>query len=242
MTSVHEIAPDVFRINIFDSNIQLGFNHFLIRDDEPLLYHTGYRRMFPELLAAVKTLIDPAKLRWIGWSHFESDECGALNQWLDAAPQAAPVCGFLSALLNTNDFANRAPRVINEGETFTTGRRRFRICSTAHLPHGWDASVLLEETGQTLFCSDLLFQFGPTDPVTEKEILSGVKESLLRTEGTPLGYSIPYTQQTEDVLQRLAGLKPKLLATMHGSSFRGDGERVLQEYAEMLKKTIGKGR
>jgi flavorubredoxin len=238
MASIHEIAPDVFRINIYDSRIQLGFNHFLIRDDEPLLYHTGYRFMFPELLAAVKTLTDPAKLRWIAWSHFESDECGALNLWLEAASNAQPVCNFLGALLNVNDFAIRAPRVLNEGESFSTGRKRYQMHSTAHLPHGWDASVLMEETSNTLFCSDLLFQFGPADPVTEKEILSSVEQSMLSSQGTPLGLSVPYTKQTDQIVRGLAVLKPSTIATMHGSSYRGDGEKALLDYAELLKKIL----
>jgi len=238
MSNIHEIAPDIFRINIFDSNIQLGFNHFLVRDDEPLLYHTGYRHMFPELLAAVKTLIDPAKLRWISWSHFESDECGALNQWLDAAPNAQPLCNFLGAILNVNDFANRAPRVLNDGESLSTGKHRFQMHSTAHLPHGWDASVLMDESSQTLFCSDLLFQFGPADPVTEKDVIGRVQESLLSTEKTPLGYSVPYTSQTDQILHRLAALKPKTLAMMHGSSYRGNGEQALLDYAALLKKVL----
>jgi flavorubredoxin len=239
MAHIHEIAPDVFRIHIYDSKIQLGFNHFLIRDDEPLLYHTGYRHMFSELLSAVKTLIDPAALRWIAWSHFESDECGALNLWLEAAPNAQPVCNFLGALLNVNDFAIRAPRVINDGESFSTGRKRFQIHSTAHLPHGWDASVLMEESSNTLFCSDLLFQFGPGEPVTEKDVLAGVQQSMQSTEGTPLGYSVPYTKQTDQILRRLAALKPKTLAMMHGSSYRGNGEQALLDYAALLKKVLG---
>ena len=239
MAAIHEIAPDIFRINIYDTKIHLGFNHFLIRDDDALLYHTGYRHMFPELLAAMKTLIDPAKLRWIAWSHFESDECGALNLWLEAAPNAQPLCNFLGALLNVNDFAIRAPRVLNEGESFSTGRKRFQIHSTAHLPHGWDASVLLEETSNTLFCSDLLFQFGPADPLTEKDVLASVEKSLLSTEGTPLGYSIPYTKHTDQILRRVAALKPATLAMMHGSSFRGNGEQALLDYAGLLKKLLG---
>lgn len=238
MADIHEIAPDVFRISIFDSNLNLGFNHFLVRDNEPLLYHTGYRRMFPELLPAVKTLIDPAALRWISWSHFESDECGALNSWLEAAPNAQPVCNFLGAILNANDFAIRAPRVVNEGESFSTGQYRFQVHSTAHLPHGWDASVLMEETQGTLFCSDLVFQFGPSEPVTEKDVLGRVEESLQRMEGTPLGYSIPYTKQTERILKRIAALKPATLAMMHGSAYRGNGEQALLNYAAILKKIL----
>jgi hypothetical protein len=139
MASIHEIAPDVFRINIYDSTIQLGFNHFLVRDDEPLLYHAGYRKFFPELHAAVTTLIDPAKLRWIAWSHFESDECGALNQWLDAALNAQPVCNFPSALLNANDFSNRRralSTMANRSARGATGSKSVqpRTCRMAGMP------------------------------------------------------------------------------------------------------------
>ena len=144
--TITEIAPDVFRISQFTPQIGLQFNYFLVRDEQPLLFTTGYRSSFPDLREAVATLIDPKKLRWVGFSHFESDECGALNLWLEAAPHAEPVCSLVSAMVNVHDFANRPPKGMLDGEAFNTGKYRFRFCATAQLPHGWDAGLLFEET------------------------------------------------------------------------------------------------
>ncbi len=155
MQRIAEIAPDVYRICVLYPEINLQFKHFLIKDDEPVLFHTGLRRMFPEVREAVQTLIDPARLRWISWSHFESDECGALNDWLAIAPNAEPACNMVGALVNVNDFASRPARILGADEVLTTGKYRFRYVCTPQLPHGWDAGVLFEETNQTLFCSDL---------------------------------------------------------------------------------------
>jgi len=138
MASTTEIAANVHRISILWPEINLQFNHFLVVDDEPLLYHTGMRRMFPEVLEAVKRIIDPAKLRWIGFSHFEVDECGSLNDWLKVAPQAQAVSGVVGSLVNLNDFADRPPRALNADETFSTGRFTYRYRPTLLLPHGWD--------------------------------------------------------------------------------------------------------
>src|SRR4249920_2973923 len=125
MATITEIAPDVYRVSLLNKALGLQFNHFVIKDEEPLLYHTGYRASFEELREAVARVIDPGKLRWIGWSHFESDECGSLNEWLQVAPAALPACGFLSAALNANDFSNRPPRVMSNGDILSTGKYRF---------------------------------------------------------------------------------------------------------------------
>ena len=138
---IDEIAPDLYRISVYVKDFDLQFNHFLIKDDEPLLFHTGMRGMFPVVHDAVATVIDPAQLRWIGWSHVEMDECGALNEWLAAAPHATPVCGQLGAMINIADFADRPPKGLDPGEILSTGRHRFRFVPTPHLPHGWDAGV-----------------------------------------------------------------------------------------------------
>src|SRR3990167_5349842 len=141
MASVAEIGPDIYRFSIYVPAFDLQFNHFLVNDEEPLLYHTGYKAFFPELREAVARVVDPQEIRWIGFSHFESDECGALNHWLEAAPAAQPVCGVVGALVSVNDFAIRPPRGMADGETLPTGKHRFRFCATAHLPHGrrWPA-------------------------------------------------------------------------------------------------------
>ena len=240
MATIHEIAPDVFRICVWESQFNIQFNHFLVRDEEPLLFHTGYNRMFSEVREAAGKLMDPAKIRWIGFSHFESDECGSLNKWMQLAPQATPVCTPLASALNVDDFAIRPSRPMPDDQTLSTGKYRFRFLSTAHLPHGWDAGVLLEETQGTLFCSDLLFQFGEQKPISNSSVLDAVRESLLNMEASAFAYSIPYSQTTARILAKLAATKPRTLAMMHGSSFTGDCAGALSDYGSVLREVLGK--
>lgn len=239
MAIVTEIAPDVYRISIHVPEIDFQFNHFLIRDEQPLLFHTGLKAMFPLVRDAVATLIDPTRLRWISFSHFESDECGSLNEWLGLAPHATAACNVLQADLNVTDFAIRPPRAFADGEVLTTGKYRHRFCSTAHLPHGWDSGVIFEETQRTLLCSDLFAHFGNVEPVTESDVVGRAQQTLRNMQATPFAYATPYTPQTERVLRSLASLKPQRLAIMHGSSFAGDGERALCDLATVIKETLG---
>lgn len=239
MAIVTEIAPETFRISVYHPEIDLQFNHFLVRDEQPLLFHTGLRQMFPEVLEAVRKLIDPAQIRHISFSHFESDECGSLNEWLAQAPHAEAVSGIIGAMVNLNDFAIRPPRALAKDEVVETGRYRFRFVSTPHVPHGWDAGVLFEETGRTLFCSDLFHQWGEVEPLTESSILDRARDALVRTESGPLAGYVPYTHHTGGILENLAQLEPRMLATMHGSSFRGDGAAALRELAQVWKATLG---
>ena len=240
MNSIVEIAPDIYRICLYNSVFNLQFNHFLVKDEEPLLFHTGYKASFPELKEQLSKILPPEKLRWISFSHFESDECGALNNWLETAPQAQAACNFLGAVLNVNDFAIRPPRILEAEDVLTTGKYRFRFCSTAHAPHGWDAGVLFEETSRTLFCSDILFHPGDVAPVTTSDIVGPARQTLLEFQKSPFAYSTPCTPQTEGVFERLAALKPALLATMHGSSFSGDGAAALRGYAEAIREATGR--
>ena len=154
MARIDEIAPDLFRISIYVPQIDLQFNHFLVRDEEPLLFHTGMRRMFPDVRDAVARVLDPATIRWISWSHFEVDECGALNDWLAIAPRAQAACSQVGVLVNLEDFAARPPRGLTRDEVIDTGRHRFRFIPTPHLPHGWDAGVLFEGAADELRASD----------------------------------------------------------------------------------------
>ncbi len=239
MTSITEIAPNVHRISILMPEINLQFNHFLVVDDEPLLYHTGMRRMFPDVLEAVKRIIDPATLRWIGFSHFEVDECGSLNNWLKIAPHAQAVSGVIGSIVNLTDFADRPPRALNADEVFTTGQFRFKYRPTPHLPHGWDAGVLFEETQKVLFCSDLFTHNGDVEPITESEILSRARQSLVDFQTGPLMDYMPYTPKTRPLLEGLAALKPRTLATMHGSSYTGDGAKALLELDGIMKEMLG---
>ena len=239
MTSITEIAANVFRISIFVPEINLEFSHFLVRDDEPLLFHTGLRSMFPPLREAVSRLIDVSRLRYIGFSHFESDECGSLNQWLEVAGSAETVCGLVGALVSVNDFAIRPAKVLTADDVLTTGQYRFRFLPTPHVPHGWDAGVLLEETQQTLFCSDLFHQWGHLEPATADSIMERCRNALLESEAGPFANYVPYTHHTGRVLESLAQRKPKTLAVMHGSSYYGDGEKALRELAAVMREVLG---
>jgi flavorubredoxin len=239
MHTIHEIAPGVHRICVLMREINLQFNHFLVVDDEPLLYHTGMRRMFPEVLEGVKKLIDPAKLRWISFSHFEVDECGSLNQWLAAAPHAQAVHGAIGSIVNLNDFADRPPRMLAPDETFSTGRFRFRYKPTPHLPHGWDAGVLFEETQKTLFCSDLFHHDGEVEPLIESDIVGRTRKAMRSLQLGPLMDYMPYSPRTRPLLESLAALKPTTLATMHGSSFRGDCAKALLDLDGVIKAEMG---
>jgi flavorubredoxin len=241
MGNVTEIAPDVYRISIYVGEFDLQFNHFLIKDDQPLLYHTGMRKMFPQVREAVAKVIDPSRIRWISWSHFEVDECGALNEWLQVAPSAEAVCSIVGTLVNVNDYAIRPPRGLEKREVLNTGQFSFRFYPTPHLPHGWDAGMLFEETNKTLFCSDLFHQIGNVETMTESDIVvERTREAIVKYQAGPLMDYLPYTPKTKQLLHELAAFKPKTLAIMHGSSFVGDGKRLLHDLAPVLKEVFGR--
>ena len=232
---ITEIAPDVFRISLFVPEMNLQFNHFLIKDEQPMLYHAGMRKMFPALREAVSTLINPSEIRWLGFSHFEVDECGALNEWLQIAPNALPVCSEVGAIVNMGDHSIRPAHAMAQGDTITTGKYKYRFIRTPHLPHGWDAGVLFEETNKTLFCSDILHQNGDVIALTDSDILSLHRKSLLEFEQGPLMDYTPYTKRTGQIIQNLADLNPSTLATMHGSSFNGNCTQTLLDLDTVLQ-------
>lgn len=239
-STVTEIARDTFRISTFNADYGIQFNQFLIRDEEPFLMHTGFRKMFPATLEGVASLIDPSTVRWIGFSHFEADECGALNEWLRVAPRAQAVCGFVSATVNLQDFADRAPRALAEGEVLQAGRHRLRFLSTPHVPHGWDAGLFHDEVERTLLCSDLLFQPGDPEAVTESDVVGRATAAIRANLTGPMAKDMPYTAYTESTLRRLADLEPRTLAVMHGSSFRGDGRTALLDLAAVITELLSK--
>ena len=240
MAKTTEIAPDIYRISIYAPWGDLQFNHFLIKDQEPLLFHTGLRGMFAEVREAVSKLINPSDLRHISFSHFESDECGALNEWLAVAPQADVVCSQVGALVSVNDFIGREARALADGDLLATGKYRFRYCQTPHLPHGWDAGVLFEETQKTLLCSDLFHQTGDVEPLTESDVVGRSHQAMLNYQGGILAEYVPYTCLTAKNLHKLAELKPKTLAIMHGSSFKGDCEGALAELDKAFEQVFGR--
>lgn len=239
MTNITEIAPDIFRISTFVPEANLGFSQFLVRDSEPLLFHTGMRGLFPLVHEAVAKLIDPTTLRWIGFSHFEADECGSINEWQTVAAIATPVCSMVGKVVSVDDFAPKNPaKGMVDGEVFETGARRFRFLATPHVPHCWEAGFLFEETTETLFCSDLFHQNGDVEPLTTSDVVGRARETFREYQAGPLANYFPYTKNTDAELKRLASLQPKVLATMHGSVFAGNGEQAILDYAEMIREEL----
>jgi flavorubredoxin len=237
-TTVTEIADNVYRISTFAPDYGIQFNQFLVKDEEPFLMHTGFKKMFAATREGVASVLDPARIRWIGFSHFESDECGALNEWLTAAPQAQAVCSFVGAMVSVNDFALRPARALADGEVLPIGRQRLRFLATPHVPHCWDAGLFFEETGRILLCSDLFFQPGEPPPLTRGDIVGAARDAMIAGQSGPLAKDMPYTPYTDATLQRLADLRPHTLATMHGASFSGDGERALRDLAHVIRDTL----
>ncbi len=230
-TNIQEIADGIYRINtpVFIPGGGFSFNQYLIDDDEPLLFHTGPRKMFPLVHEAVASVLAPARLRHIAFSHVEADECGSLNEWLAAAPQSAPLCGSVAALVSVNDFADRPPRALADGELLSLGKHAVRWFDAPHLPHGWECGFLMDETAGTLLCGDLFTQGGADHPaVTESDIL-GPSEAFRRE----MDY-FSHTRHARQMLERLATASPGTLACMHGSAWRGDGAALLRALADAL--------
>ena len=235
-TRVDEVADGIYRISTPMDVIPGGFtfNSFLIRDSEPLLFHTGWRKLFPLTVEAVGKVMPVEKLRWIGGSHFEGDEFGALNEFLAAAPEADPFGSEIGVLTSVNDFASRPARGLKDGEEFSIGSRRMKWLYTPHVPHGWDCGVLFDVTTKTLLCGDLFTQPGADLPaVTESEVLSA-SEGM---RGMMDYYA--HAVSTSGILERLASLTPSLLACQHGSAYRGDGATLLRELANTIESGNG---
>ena len=238
MSVVTEIAPDVYRISTFAPEYRIQFNQFLVKDDEPFLMHTAFRKLFPLTREAVATVIDPALLRWIGFSHFEPDECGALNEYLRVAPRAEPVTSFVGAHVMLADFSDKPPRVLADGEVIDTGRHRLRFISTPHVPHCWDAGLFFEERDRTLFCSDLFFHPGDPEALTESDVVGRARAAMEHGRSGPMANDVPYTPLTGKTLERLAALAPRTLAVMHGSSFSGDGAGAIRDLSRVFHELL----
>lgn len=240
MNTITEIAPDTFRINTFIPEANLGFSQFLVRDEEPLLFHTGMRALFPLVHEAVASLIDPSTLRWVGFSHFEADECGSLNEWQEVAPNATAVCSMVGKMVSVDDFAQKNPaKGMTDGEEFTTGSHTYRFLATPHVPHNWEAGLLYDTSTGVLFSSDVLHQNGDVAALTSESVTDRVRQSMLEMQASPLADYLPYTPKTEATLKRVAALKPSTVASMHGSIFTGNGEQAILEYAAVLKEVFG---
>lgn len=235
-TRIDEIAPGIYRMSTYLAQVAppagFTFNQFLILADQPLLYHCGPRSLFPLVSAAVASILPVERLRWISFGHIEADECGAMNMWLSAAPEAQIVYSPLGCEVSVNDLADRMPRPLADGEVLDLGGKRVRLIATPHVPHGWEAQALYEEATGTLFCGDLFSHVGNGAALVEGDIVPAAMAAEDLFAATSLG------PQTAPTLRRLAGLSPAVLALMHGSSFRGDGagalERLADEYEQRL--------
>jgi flavorubredoxin len=233
-TSVHEIADGIYRIATpirFPSGEEFSFNQYLVVDEMPLLFHTGLRRIFPLVREAVGRVLPVARLRYVGFSHFEADECGSLNEWLAVAPEAVPLCGRIAAGTSINDVADRPPRVLGDAETLTLGRRTVRWLDTPHMPHAWECGMLYEEQTRTLLCSDLFTQGGRDHPPLTVGDILGPSEAM-RAKMDYFAHAVSSRQ----ILERLAALGPVILACMHGSAWRGDGAALLRALGDILER------
>jgi len=230
-TNICEVADGIYRINtpVPIPGQQFSFNQYLMLADEPLLFHTGLRGLFPHVRDAVAAVMPVERLRHISFSHVEADECGSLNLWLETAPHAAPLCGAIAAMVSVGDLADRPPRPLADGEKAELGGRTVMWIDAPHVPHGWECGFLYEETTRTLFCGDLFTQGGTGDtPLTEADILGPSEEFRL-----PMDY-YAHAPNTAATLARIAATEPETLACMHGSAWRGNGGELIRALAAAL--------
>jgi flavorubredoxin len=231
-TNVDEVADGIYRIStpvVLEDGGGFSFNQYLVMDDEPLLFHTGLRKLFPVVREAVASILPVEKLRYIGFSHVEADECGSLNEWLAVAPTSVPLCGTVAAMVSINDLADRPPTALADGQLLTLGEHSVRWFDTPHLPHAWECGFLMEESTRTLLCGDLFTQGGADlPPVSESDIL-GPSEAFRHA----MDY-FSHTNKAREMLERLASAEPTTLACMHGSAWRGDGAGLLRALADRL--------
>lgn len=232
---VDEIADDIYRISTWIPDVSpegFTFNQFLVLGDEPLLFHTGTRALFPVVAEAVATVMPIETLRWITFGHVEGDECGAMNLWLDAAPDAEVAHNALGVDVSLNDLCDRPPRILDEGEVLDIGGKRLRQISTPHVPHGWEAHVLFEETTKTLLCGDLFSQIGATPAITTGDVVGAA------VAADAMFGAMSLSPQTGATLRMLGDLEPTTLAIMHGAAFQGDGRQAFTDLADALATSI----
>jgi hypothetical protein len=234
---VDEIADGVYRLSAYVPDIAppagFTFNHFLVLGDEPLLFHTGLRRMFPVVRAAVEKVLPAEKLRWICFGHYEADECGSMNEWLAVAPRAEVMHGQTGNLVSLNDMADRAPRVLANDEVVDLGRgKRVRYIDTPHIPHGWDAGVLHEESTGTLLCGDLFTQLGDGPALTSGDIVGPRSQ---RRTCSAIRVSIRPWELRSAASHRLPPARSPL---MHGPSYAGDGAAALRALADDYDRRV----
>ena len=232
-TRIDEIADGIYRIStpVPPEAVPGGFtfNQYLVVDDAPMLYHTGLRKLFPLVKEAIESVIPASSLRYLAFSHFEADECGALNEFLEVAPQAEPVCGAVAKMVSVDDVAIRPARGLADGEELSLGTHKVRWIETPHFPHGWECGHMFESSTKTLFCGDLFTQGGHEhEPLTREDIL----EPSEAMRGGLDYYS--HTGSVRELTEKVAATSPRILACMHGAAWEGDGATMLRRLGERL--------
>ncbi|MFC7513711.1 MBL fold metallo-hydrolase [Herbaspirillum sp. GCM10030257] len=230
-TNVHEIADGIYRINTPVDIVPGGFsfNQYLILDDQPLLFHTGPRKMFPLVREAVESVMPVSRLRFVALSHFEADECGSLNEWLAVAPDSVPLCSRIAAMVSVNDVADRPAHPMADGEEITLGKHAVKWLDAPHLPHGWETGYLMDTGTKTMFCGDLFTQGGIGARALTGEDILETSEAFRK----PLDY-FSHSTNTRQLIEKLASELPDTLACMHGSAWKGDGANLLRALGERL--------
>ena len=231
-TTIDEINDGIYRISTFVPDAGMSFNQILVVDDEPLLFHLGMRALFPLVKDAVESVLPLDRLRWLSFGHVEADECGAMNQWLEAAPKSQVAFGALGCMVQVNDLADRPPLALEDGQVLDLGEKRLRYIATPHVPHGWDAGLLFEESTSTLLCGDLFTQTGDGPAISTDSPMDATiatEQQFGYTSGAP---------NTASTLDALAALEPTTLALMHGPAYRGPADRWLGELADFHRTTV----
>lgn len=229
-TTVTEIANGIYRVSTYVEQADLRFNQYLVDAEEPLIFHCGLLRLFPMVSSAVARVVPLERIRWISFGHVEADECGAMNNWLESSPQARVAVGEIGCIVSVADLAMREPRALQDGEVIDLGGKRVRYVYTPHVPHGWDAGLLFEETTRTLLCGDLFTQAGDSVAITESEIIGPAFETEEMYHATVL------TSTTAPTIRKLAELNPTTLGLMHGPAFQGNGKQALLDLADGYEK------
>lgn len=233
-TRIDEITSGIYRVHtpVPPTVVSGGFsfNQYLVVDEHPLLFHTGPRRLFPFVRQAIARVLPVERLRYVAFSHYEADECGALNDILAIAPSAEPVCSAVAAMVSIDDIADRPARGMQDGETLSLGARSLKWIDAPHMPHAWECGYMMDASTGTLLCGDLFTQGGSQHPPLVETDILGPSEAF-RTQGLDY-YS--HTRKARPLLARLAAEAPTTLACMHGSAWRGDGAALLGALAEAL--------
>jgi flavorubredoxin len=224
-TRVTEIAEGIHQLTTFVDEMNFGFNQYLVHAEEPLLFHTGMRHMFPLIAEAAAEVVPVERLRWISFGHVEADECGSMNEWLAAAPESTVVQGMTGCMVSLMDLADRPPRPLADGDVLDIGGHRMRWIDTPHVPHAWEAGLLYDEDTRTLFCGDLFSQWGPYPALTSDDIAGPAIAD-------PDSSWMSLAPSSAAVLRRLADLEIGTLAQMHGPAFNGDCSAALLTLAD----------